>query len=322
MGDKMSTRSLLPVLLLFAAGCATVPQTASGPPYDPSKDYLEDSRMYFTYSEYEKAIQSALTVLKNESGGKRKAEACYYINESAEEIVHNLRSSLYLKSDEEIRKSLAGLKERYGISVVYKKAGYEYIFYYDKSYYDRLKGYDSESEFLTRIILRHFIRMSRNIVDNKYRYQQVMNIMDKYWAIYRQDPKAPYVPQLLLRMADLYLYLYEEGQVIKKDVNLTEQQLKDFFNQADVLYKKIKKEYADSGAAQSIAYVIENVKLRDEPTGKSKVLSRIPAGTLVKLVDRSEKKVEISNMYDYWYKVKLISGLEGWIYGFYLRTQY
>ncbi|MDD5065719.1 MAG: SH3 domain-containing protein, partial [bacterium] len=159
-------------------------------------------------------------------------------------------------------------------------------------------------------------------VDNKYRYSEIMSIMEKYWAIYNQDPKAAYVPQLLLRMADLYLYLYEEGAIIKKELNLTDSQLTDYFNKANDLYKKIKREFPDSSAAQAIAYVIENVKVREEPSSKSKVIKKIPAGTLVKIIDRSEQKQEISNMYDYWFKVKLVSGLEGWVYGFYLRAQY
>ncbi len=116
--------------------------------------------------------------------------------------------------------------------------------------------------------------------------------------------------------------MHEEGINVKRELNLSSKDLKHYYEEAGRIYQKVKKEFPRSGAAQSIAYIIDSVRIRKEPRTKSKILKRVKAGTLVKILDRSDRKVAISNMYAYWYKVKLISGLEGWVYGFYLRATY
>ncbi len=290
--------------------------------YDNKKDYLEDSRMYFNYGEYEKAIESALMVYEHENEKIKVEESLYLINESIEDIVYDLKNQLFSVPSEKIEKEIDYLKKNYNIRIVFKRIEYEYILYYDKGYYKKLLSLNPKSEFIDKIKLRNYIRLSKSIVDSKYRYSQMLHVIDKYWDIFYQEPQAGWAPQLLLKIADMYLTLYENREIVKRELNLTEKKLEEFFSQAKEIFKKIKKEYPHSSASQSIAYVIENVKLRDEPKSKSKLIMKIQAGTLVQILDRTEKREAISNMYEYWYKVRLISGLEGWIYGFYLRTTY
>lgn len=305
-------------MVLFLNHCSSGPSIK----VDKNKDYLEDCRTYFNYKEYEKAIESGTVVIHHSEDQKKQEEALFLVNESAEELVLQIQNDLYIKSTDKIKKLTVELKERYGIHIILEKVGYEYIVYYDKSCYDDLKELNPKSEYINRIELRHIARMSKFVSDPAYRYKQIINVTDKYWQIYNDNPKSAYAASILIKIADLYFYLYEEGINVKKELRLSQSKINNYAKEARTLYKKIKKEYPSSMASRTIAFIRDRVKLRLEPKTKSKILKRIDPGTLVKIIDRSEKKQSISNMYAYWYKVKLISGLEGWIYGFYLRTSY
>ncbi len=306
------------ILIFTLLSCAGAPQVK----IQVERNYLEDSKTYFNYREYEKAIENALIAYKNSDNKAKKEEALYILNELAEEIVLEIKSDLYVKSYKDIEKRLEHFKNNYGLYIKCKKIGYEYIVYYEKDFYHKLLRLNPESAFAKKIELRHMARMSKFVSDPAYRYKQIINVTEKYKKVFKGNPESIYAPSLLLKIADLYFYLYEQGIYVKKELNLTQSDLDNYFKEARNLYREIKKKYPNSIAAKTIAYVIDNVKLRKEPKTKTKVLMRVKAGTLVKIIDRSEKKASISNMYAYWYKVKLISGLEGWIFGFYLRMNY
>ncbi len=287
-----------------------------------AKDYLEDSKMYFNYDEFEKAIENGLIVYHNMPDTAKKEEALYIINESAEEIAQQVNRDLHIVEITNIKNRLDNLESKYGVTIKMERVGYQYLIYYDKEYYFKLKKLNPLSEFVKKIELKHMARMSQFVTDPAYRFKEIINVTKKYARIVKENPDISYAPDILVRIADLYLYLYEEGVIVKKELQLTQKDLDNYYKEAVRIYKEVKKKYPRSAAARSILYVIDNVRLRKDPHTKSKVLKRIKAGTLVKIIDMTDKKEQISNMRNYWYKIKLTSGLEGWIFGFYLRANY
>jgi tetratricopeptide (TPR) repeat protein len=287
-----------------------------------NENYLEDAREYFKFKEYKKAIESANKVLDLNFPNDAKEEALFIINESAEEIVLQLKNFLYSTNENLIAKEIKTLKEKYNIKIIYDKICYEPIIYYDKSAYLQLKKKYPNSRFIKLIEDRNLSRVVRFVTDQSYRYNQILKAIENYKNLYERRKKEIYAPALLLRIADLYFYLYENGVSVKKELNLSDKDIQKFYNNSLEFYKKLKKEYPNSDEAQEIAYVIDNVKLRDKPSTKAKIIKRLQAKTLVRIIERSEKREAISNMYDFWYKVKLIDGTEGWIYGFYLRNTF
>ncbi len=285
-------------------------------------NYLEDAKMYYKFQDYRQAILSAQKALEYDYSQEEKEEALYIINESAEELVTELKRNFYIKPDKWFENKIEEIEQKYDIKIIFKKIGYEYLLYYDKSAYFELKNLNPHSKFIKKIEDKSLARNARFVTDPAYRYKEILRVINQYWCCYNNNPKALYAPSILLRLADLYLYLYEHGPSVKKEIGITDRKIREFYKKAHKIYVKIKKEYPRSEEAQTLGYVIDNVKLRKKPTTKSKVIKRIPAGTMVKIIERSKKRVSISNMYDYWYKVKLIDGLEGWIYGFYLRTTF
>ena len=267
--------------------------------YSEDKDYLEDSKTFFNYDEFEKAIENSLLIYYNSKDPAEKEEALYLINESAEEIVIEVNRDLYIKPMTNIN-----------------------LIYYDKEYYHKLKRMNPASEFIKKIELKHMARLGQFVTNPAYRFKEIINVTKKYAKIVEENPDISYASDILIRIADLYLYLYEQGIIVKKELRMAQKDLDYYYKEALRIYKEVKKKYPKSAAAQSIVYVIDNVRLRQDPHTKSKVLERVKAGTLVKIIDMSDKKEQISNMRNYWYKVKLTSGLEGWIFGFYIRATY
>lgn len=309
-------KKLFLIFLIFI-GCATGSRKIEN-----GKNYLEEARLFFNYKDYEQAIKSAYKVLDYDYPPESKEEAYYILNESAEEIVFELKDLLYLKDENWIRSKINELKDKYNLKIKFEKIGYEYFLYYDKYFYFKLKKINPKSEFLKLIEDRNLARKFRFVTEPAYRYNLILTTIDNYKNLYSKHHKEIYAPALLLRMADLYFYLYENGVNVKKELGISETKIQEFYKNAYELYKKIKTEYPNSIEAQGLAYVIDNVKLRENPSTKSKVIKRISTGTMVRIIERSEKREAISNMYDYWYKVKLIDGTEGWIFGFYLRTTF
>jgi len=305
------------VLILLITSCAGLSVKKEG-----GENYLNDARTYYKFRDYRQAILSSRKALDTGLSDKNKEEALYIINESAEEIVIELKRNYYIKDGNWFRKKIEKLNKIYGINIVFKKIGYEFILYYDKDAYMDLIELNPKSKYISKMEDRFLAQNAKFVTDPVYRYKEILRVIKQYQSCYNRNPKAIYAASILLRIADLYLYLYENGDAVRKEIGISGKEIESYYKKARRLYVKVKKEYPKSEEAMNLAYVIDNVRLRREPTTKSKVFRRIPAGTMVRIIDRSAKKQSISNMYDYWYKIKLINGMEGWIYGFYLRTSF
>lgn len=57
------------------------------------------------------------------------------------------------------------------------------------------------------------------------------------------------------------------------------------------------------------------VNLRDAPQLTGKEITKIPLGTIVKELETSAKKTKINQKEDYWYRIVLPDGKEGWVFG-------
>ncbi len=103
---------------MILAGCSTTPEVVKKTvEIDKSRDYLEDSKMYFNFGEYEKAIANALIVYHHIESPSQKEEALYIINESAEEIVLELDRAMYIESISNIPVSIAS-KNIFSLSIL------------------------------------------------------------------------------------------------------------------------------------------------------------------------------------------------------------
>lgn len=60
---------------------------------------------------------------------------------------------------------------------------------------------------------------------------------------------------------------------------------------------------------------VNSVNMRIAPFVLASKVDVLQKGIPLKIVDRSDKKDRIGRSVDYWYRVRLINGLEGWIYG-------
>jgi len=66
--------------------------------------------------------------------------------------------------------------------------------------------------------------------------------------------------------------------------------------------------------------VDDDVRIRSAPTLDANILAKFGAGTELELISRSAKRETIGSMEDYWLKVKVEGGLEGWIYGWFVES--
>ncbi len=168
-----------------------------------AKNYLENSKIYFNYDEFEKAIENGLIVYHNVPDAAKKEEALYIINESAEEIVQQVNRDLYIVDITNIKKRLDNLEDKYGVTVKIDKVGYQYLIYYDKEYYFKLKKINPSSEFVKKIELKHMARMGQFVTDPAYRFKEIINVTKKYARIVENNPDISYAPDILVRIADL-----------------------------------------------------------------------------------------------------------------------
>lgn len=73
---------------------------------------------------------------------------------------------------------------------------------------------------------------------------------------------------------------------------------------------------AQTAATGSRITTASNVRLRNEPdTAMTDELARLPVGVVVKVSERSEEKVRVGEMEDYWYLVSAPGGERGWVFG-------
>jgi uncharacterized protein YgiM (DUF1202 family) len=71
-----------------------------------------------------------------------------------------------------------------------------------------------------------------------------------------------------------------------------------------------------SGAKKRIGVVmVTDSALRLDPLATSARIAVLPTGENVEVTDRSHEKSPVAGKMDYWYKVRLRSGITGWIYG-------
>lgn len=87
------------------------------------------------------------------------------------------------------------------------------------------------------------------------------------------------------------------------------------------LLSMTKRNPALSGDARRGILVDDDVRIRSAPTLDATVLAKLGAGTELELVSRSAKPEMVGSMEDYWLKVKVEGGPEGWIYGWFVESR-
>ncbi len=65
------------------------------------------------------------------------------------------------------------------------------------------------------------------------------------------------------------------------------------------------------------AFVMAHVKLRKEASLNSEVLSELQPFSKVEIIARTEQKVSLDNVKDYWYHVQTENGTKAWVFGAY-----
>ena len=64
------------------------------------------------------------------------------------------------------------------------------------------------------------------------------------------------------------------------------------------------------------------VRVRTGPSLENRILTKVNKGIVATIIERGEKVVEIQEMKNYWYRIKLEkSGIEGWMFGHYLNKK-
>lgn len=69
-----------------------------------------------------------------------------------------------------------------------------------------------------------------------------------------------------------------------------------------------------SGAKQRIT-IAANVRVRKTPDTASEEAGRLPLGTIVEELERSEAKATVGTSEDFWYMVAAPNGVRGWVFG-------
>ncbi len=67
--------------------------------------------------------------------------------------------------------------------------------------------------------------------------------------------------------------------------------------------------------AKSRITVASNVRVRSMPNTTAEEIAKLPIGVIVRELEQSSTKERIANSEDYWYKVALADGKEGWLFG-------
>jgi hypothetical protein len=285
---------------------------------------IEQCRDYYNFNDYEKTLETATLILKDRTLKKNTAlqeEVLYYINESCEELMDAFQKEITLLNVSVIMGKAADLKKKYSVSIDIQPDGFYYRIIYKHEALEKLTKLKSSSQYIEMIRLKRLLRISRYSTDPQYRFNDNLRILGLYNTYISNYPGSRYLPNLLLKTADLYFSLYEQAQPLKDQINWSDEKIESLYNHSRDLYKKIIKDYPGSDAAGYVGEIkIDNVKLRKDPETKAPVIRTLKLGLLVKIIDRSKERYGISNMYEYWYKVHVPDGSEGWIYGFYLDT--
>jgi hypothetical protein len=72
---------------------------------------------------------------------------------------------------------------------------------------------------------------------------------------------------------------------------------------------------ASKGKKQIALVIVQDAALRLDPLQTSARITVLGTGENAEVIDRSRAMASISGKHDYWYKVRLRSGISGWIWG-------
>jgi hypothetical protein len=287
---------------------------------------LEQCRDYFSFNDYEKAVETANRALLSPEYRKDPdltAELLYYINEAGEELAEQVQERINAVNEAGIRQECLRLKKELKLTIDIESDGFYYVVRYRHEALDKLIKIDPKNEYIEMIKLKRLLRQSRLSLDPVYRFQHDRKLLDLYQSYISNYPGSRFRPNLMMKTADICFHLYETGSQYKAQLDLTDREIEEYYRQSREIYKSVMRSYPDSEASRYVGEIrMNNVKLRKEPTTKSTIIRVLPTGALVRVVDRSEERFRISNTWEYWYKIRLADGVEGWIYGIYLNTTF
>jgi tetratricopeptide (TPR) repeat protein len=310
---KQKTTSLILAILLTVGSAAAVP-------------LHEQCRDYFNFKDYDKALELANRALispeyKNKT--EIQEEMLYIINECGDEIAELMQKSISLTNADNYRLRAADYRKRFKIAIDIEPDGFYYAVNYRHEALNTLLKLNPRSPWIEIIKLKSLLRLSRYSLDPVYRFNEDRRTLNLFVSYISNYPGSQFKPNLILKAADLYFSLFEQAGLLKNQLNLSEPEINALYERSKDLYKFVLRNYPDSQVSRYIGEIrMDNVKLRKDPNTKSSIIKVIRIGTLVRVTDRSDLKTGIGNMYDFWYKVRLGDGAEGWIYGVYLNTSF
>jgi len=116
---------------------------------------------------------------------------------------------------------------------------------------------------------------------------------------------------------------YQTNNFYSKDITLIinndGEKLSINENSITKLETKISEDVALLGKQKHMGIVKSNsLNIRNNPTLTSGVVASIAKGDVVEIVDKSESKVKINSMDDYWYLLKVNENDTGWAFGYFI----
>ena len=116
---------------------------------------------------------------------------------------------------------------------------------------------------------------------------------------------------------------YETNDLYNKNVTLVinndGEELRVKENSIKKLDNQLSNNFVISGNPKQLGIVKTNsLNIRNNPTLASGVVASIHKGDMVEIVDKSKSKVNINNMNDYWYLLKVNDNDTGWAFGHFI----
>ncbi len=279
---------------------------------------IEKCRIFYQYEDYIQSIKTARVILAGDYPQEYKEEALYYINESAEELTQDLQERMRLDNAASLKAEAMTIYKKYKIRIYVENVGYDVMIFYDKAYYFALKSQFPASSYIARIELRQVLRSSQIAIDAVQRYNHIIRALEVHKEYIEKYPESEYIPNIKIRIAKIYWALAEMAPQVKEQVGLTQSEIQQYAKIAENLFDEVSKKYPLEAYGMKIARIRASVRMRSQPSNDSRIIRRLSTGTVVQIIERTDHKIGISNMYDYWYKVQLLNGSVGWVFGFYL----
>lgn len=288
---------------------------------------LEQSRDYLAFGDYEMAAETAQRALLSPEYRKdpeATAELLYIVHEAGEELMDQLQDRLDAGASlEEVRREVERLRQTTRIVFEVEEEGFHHTVRHRREALARLVRQFPGSEYVEVAQLKRLLRLSRYALDPVYRFRKDRILLEMYRSYISNYPGSRFRPNLMLKTADLAFHLYETGMAHRSALGLTEAEVQEYYRLSRELYRQVMREYPENEASQHMGEIrMRNVKLRKAPTTRSPVIRVLPSGLLVRVLERSAQRYRISNMWDYWYKIRLADGVEGWVYGIYIQTSF